>query len=261
MKILVTNDDGIYAEGLWTLVRELKEIGEVVVVAPDREKSGIGTAVTIHRPLHVHRVTPLVEGVETFAIEGTPSDCVILALGSLVKDEIGLVVSGINLGANLADDVFVSGTVGAAFQAYFNGIPALAVSLVLSSSEPQFQTAAVLAKGLADKIISGVMPGDVFLCMNVPNKPLDKIKGIEITSVAQRRHTNLIEERSNGKWQKEHWIVRGQTEGPLVEGTDTWAILQDRVAITPLSDNITSPETLRLLQGLRPDLMKEFQIG
>ena len=114
MKILVTNDDGIAADGLWILVRELASIAEVVVVAPDREQSAAGTAVTLWEPLRIRKVHPVVPGVETYAVEGTPSDSVLLALGSLVKGKIDFVVSGINWGMNLGDDIYISGTVSAA---------------------------------------------------------------------------------------------------------------------------------------------------
>ena len=129
MRILLTNDDGIYAEGLWALVRVLKDLAQVIVVAPDREQSAIGTAVTLFQALKVHKTSPLVPDIETYSVEGTPSDCVILALSKLVKDRIDVVVSGINQGANLGDDVLISGTVSAALQGYLRGLPAIAVSV------------------------------------------------------------------------------------------------------------------------------------
>ena len=128
MKILVTNDDGIFADGLWTLVRELKSIAEVVVVAPDREQSAIGTAVTLRQPLRIQKIKSMVPEVETYSIDGTPSDSVILALEKLIKNRVDVVVSGINPSPNLGEDVHISGTVGAALQAYLHGFPALAIS-------------------------------------------------------------------------------------------------------------------------------------
>lgn len=261
MKILATNDDGIYADGLWALVRALKGVGQVVVVAPDREKSGIGTAVTLHRSIRVHKVLPLVEGIETYAVEGTPSDCIILALGSLAREGVELVVSGINMGANLGDDVFVSGTVGAAFQGYFRGLPALAVSVAVSSLEMCYDVAALLATRLAEKLIAGVISRDTLLNVNLPNLPLEMITGVEITRVAQQRHLNLVEERQEGRGRKHHWIMRGRSEGPLKEGTDIWAILQDRVSITPLHDDLTSHGRLNPLQSLRSTLLQDLQLG
>ena len=138
MKILVTNDDGIHAEGLWMLVRELKKIGSVTVVAPDGERSAIGTAVTLFEPLHASEVCAPEEGVTAYAIDGSPSDCVILALGKLITDKVDTVVSGINPSLNLGEDVYISGTVGAAMQGYFRGLPALAVSAAPGSAAVLF---------------------------------------------------------------------------------------------------------------------------
>ena len=135
MKILVTNDDGIKAEGLWALAGELQKIANVTVVAPDGERSAIGTAVTLFQPLHVEKVQAPVAGVTAYTIDGSPSDCVILALGKLVKDGAAMVVSGVNPNLNLGEDVYISGTVGAAMQGYFRGLPALAVSAPPGSRE------------------------------------------------------------------------------------------------------------------------------
>ena len=129
MRILVTNDDGIAAPGLWALVEELRSIAEVIVVAPDREQSGVGTSVTLHQPLRVRQVTPIVPGIETHVVEGTPADSVIIALRMVLRDRLDLVVAGINEGSNLGTDVLISGTVGAAFQGYFHGLSAIAVSV------------------------------------------------------------------------------------------------------------------------------------
>src|SRR4030042_5210549 len=127
MQILVTNDDGIHADGLWARERELKKIGRVTVVAPDGERSAIGTAVTLFEPLHAIEVCTPEDGVTAYAIDGSPSDCVILALGKLIGEKVDMVVSGINPSLNLGEDVYISGTVGASMHGYFRGLPALAV--------------------------------------------------------------------------------------------------------------------------------------
>ena len=173
MKILVTNDDGIFADGLIALVKELNNIAQVVVVAPDRELSAMGTTVSLHQPVRVRKATPVVAGVESYAVEGTPADCVILALGKLVKDRIDLVISGINRGANLGDDVLISGTVGAALQGSLHGLPALAISVALGDNL-YFGDAAKFAALLARKIESGVIPADICLNVNLPNLPREK---------------------------------------------------------------------------------------
>src|SRR4030042_839137 len=182
MRILVTNDDGIKAEGLWALVRELRKIARVTVVAPDGERSAIGTAVTLFEPLHVEEVDSPVAGVTSFAIDGSPSDCVILALGKLIKDRVDIVVSGINPNLNLGEDVYISGTVGAAMQGYFRGLPALAVSAPPGGPgglNVAAWVAAILAQKMADDRQS-----KIFLNVNVPDLALKEINGLKITRLA-----------------------------------------------------------------------------
>ena len=167
MKILVTNDDGIFAEEMWTLVNELKDIAQVVVVAPDREQSAIGTAVSLHQPIRIKRAMAIAPGVETYAVEGTPADSVILALSKLIKGKVNLVISGINQGRNLGNDVLISGTVGAAIQGSLHGYPAFAISIEIADNL-YLNNAARLAVLLAKKIDSQTLPVDIFLNINLP---------------------------------------------------------------------------------------------
>ncbi|MFH1775611.1 MAG: 5'/3'-nucleotidase SurE [Chloroflexota bacterium] len=192
MRILVTNDDGILAAGLWALVGELKRVAEVVVVAPDREQSARGTAVTLGQPLRVQRVEPAVPGVASYSIAGTPADSVIMALGRVVGDNIDLVVSGINHGSNLGEDVFISGTVAAALQGYLHGFPAVAIS-VDAYVGPYLDVAARLAALLAREIGAGVIPVEALLNINLPNRPLAEIKGARVTRLAHKSHINAVE--------------------------------------------------------------------
>jgi len=129
LKILAINDDGVYSPGLWAAVEALRDVAEVVVVAPDREQSGVGTAITLSQPIRATKVVPRVSGIDTYAVEGTPSDSAIVALESLIEGPVDLVVSGINQGANMGNDVFISGTMGAALQGFFRDIPAIAISV------------------------------------------------------------------------------------------------------------------------------------
>ena len=257
MKILVTNDDGIFAEGLIALVKELKSIADVVVVAPDRELSAMGTTVSLHQPVRARKVTPVASGIESYAVEGTPADCVILALGKLAKDEIDLVISGINRGANLGDDVLISGTVGAAIQGCLHGFPALAISAKFGD-KLYFDDAAKFAALLAKKVEAGVIPADVCLNVNLPNIPLEKIKGVKITYPASRSHTDTIEERyNNGR--SYYWFVRQRLNRPVDEKTDTWALEQGNISISPLlTREINKPSPL-LPDSLCSDLFQEFQ--
>jgi len=253
VRILVTNDDGIFADGLWTLVKELKSIADIAVVAPDREMSAIGTAVSLHQPVRARRVTPMVDGVETYAVEGTPADSAILALGKLVKD-IDLVISGINRGANLGDDVLISGTVGAALQAGLHGLPAFAISQALGDN-PHFGDAAKFAVLLARKFATYALPNNT--CLNV-NLPRGKIKGVRITYPASKSHTETIEERrDNGR--QYYWLVRQRVNKPVDEKTDTWAIDQGNVSISPLLTRELSKPSPSIPDSLCSELFSELQ--
>ncbi len=257
MKILVTNDDGIFAQGLWILVKELKNIARVVVVAPDREQSATGTAVTLHQPLRVQRVRPLVPEVETYSVEGTPADSVILALGKLVTNKIDLVISGINQGPNLGDDVLISGTVGAALQGYLHGFPALAISIAAVDSL-YLDNAAKLAALLAKKIDSSALPTNILLNVNLPNLPLAKIEGVKITQLASRSHTDTVEERHDGK-RKYYWLVRQGINKDRDERTDIWAIEHGNISITPLHTNLSNKSSPPITDNFCSDLFQELQ--
>ena len=257
MRILVTNDDGIFAPGLWALVKELKNIAQVVVVAPDREQSAAGTAVTLRQPLRAQRVTPLVPGVETYAVEGTPADSVILALGKLVEDKIDLVISGINQGANLGDDVLISGTVGAALQGYLRGFPTLAVSVVAADSLC-LNNAARFAALLANKIDSNSLPTNIFLNVNLPCLPLAKIKGVKITRLASESHTDTVDKGFDGK-QEYYWLVRQQVNTNTDKNTDIWAIAQGNISITPLHTNLLRKSSPSIPDSLCSNLLQELQ--
>ena len=259
MRILVTNDDGIFADGLWTLVGELKSIADIVVVAPDREMSAIGTAVSLHQPIRVRRVTPMVDGVETYAVEGTPADSAILALGKLVKDRVDLVISGINRGANLGDDVLISGTVGAALQASLHGFPAFAISVALGDNL-HFGAAAKFAVLLAKKISSGVLPANLCLNVNLPNMPQGEIRGVRLTYPATKSHTDSIEERhDNGR--RHYWLVRQRVNKPIDERTDIWAIEQGNISISPLLTIEASKPSPPIPDSLCSDLFYELKQG
>jgi 5'-nucleotidase len=256
MKILVSNDDGIFAQGLWALTYELKQIGQVVVVAPDREQAATGTAVSLHQPIRVHQVAPVVPGVESYAVRGTPGDCVIVALGKLITDRVNLVICGINHGANLGDDVPISGTVGAALQAYLHGLPAIAISVPRSNSPP-LDTAAKLAVLLAKGIGLGVLPANVFLNVNLPDLPPAKIGGISITHLANRNYTDVVEERDDGGYPY-YWFVRQKRNQATDKQTDTWAVEHGNISITLLHANLDkSPPPLP--DNLCSDLFQQLR--
>ncbi len=256
MTILVTNDDGISAEGLWVLVRELKDVAPVVVVAPDRERSAIGTAVTLHQPLRVRRVRPPVPEIDTYAVEGTPSDCVILASSMLVGSKIDMVVSGINQGANLGDDILISGTVAAALQGYLRGLPALAISMEAGGNH-SLDTAAELAALLVKRIDTNALPDNVFLNVNLPALPLVEIKGVKITQLASSTHTDTAEESGDGK--REHYrLVRRRVDKVAEDHTDVHAVEQGNISITPLHVNWLNRSAPDIPQDLCSDLLQRL---
>jgi 5'-nucleotidase len=257
MKILVTNDDGIFAEGLIALVKELKKVADVVVVAPDRELSAMGTTVSLHQPVRARQATPVADGVVSYAVEGTPADCVILALGNLVNDKVDLVVSGINRGANLGDDVLISGTVGAALEASLHGLPALAISASWGDNS-YFDDAAKFAALLAKRIESGVIPADVCLNVNLPNLPREEITGVKITCPARYSHTDIIEERYNNGRQY-YWFVRKRVKKAVDNNTDTWAMEQGSISISPLLTSHANKPLSELPDSLCSELYSDFK--
>jgi len=251
LKFLVVNDDGIYAEGLWALAGALTPLGEVVVVAPDRQQSGTGPAITLHHPLRVTEIGAPVARVRAYSVDGTPGDCVILGLETLAGDGVEQVVCGINEGANLGDDVLISGTVGAALQGYFRGLPSMAVSV--AGTAPRFDAAARIAALMAGQIAAGALPGRILLNINVPNLFMEEVKGVEVTRLGRRSYADTISEGDDGQ-RKYYWIVRGTARWSEEEGTDIWAIMRDRVSITPLYTDLTSRSQLASLEGLCPAL-------
>ncbi len=257
MKILVTNDDGIFAQGLWALVKELRNIAQVVVVAPDREQSAIGTAVTLRQPLRAQKMRSVVPGVETYSVEGTPADSVILALGKLVKNKIDLVVSGINHGANLGDDVLISGTVGAALQGYLHGLPAVAISVAFGDNL-YLDNAAKLAALLVKKIDNNALPTNIFLNVNLPNLPLAKIRGAKVTRLASDSHTDTVEESHDGR-RRYYWLIRQEISKDTDKKTDIWAIEQGNISITPLYTRLLNKPSPPIPNNLCSDLLRELR--
>jgi len=259
MKILVTNDDGILSEGLWILVQELKNIADVIVVAPDRELSAIGTAVTLRQPLRIQELRPIVPEVEAYSIDGTPSDSVILALGKLVRGKVDVVVSGINRGLNLGEDVHISGTVSAALQGYLRGFPALAISAPYGN-EHSLHIAARVATLLAEKIAATSPPTRIFLNVNMPDLPLAEIAGAKITRLARESHLNTVEEGNRGR-QKYYWLLRQRISEATDNNTDIWAVEQGNISITPLYTSRSDKPPHHVLNSLCSDLIQQLHNG
>jgi len=252
MRILITNDDGVRAPGLRALIRSLQEVGELRVIAPEREQSAVGHAVTLHKPLRLMPVElPGING-EVFACNGTPADCVIL--GSLTdSNPPDLVVSGINGGANLGEEVLYSGTVSAAMEAAIQGIPSFAIS-VTSYDEVDFGPAARFARRLAVLLGDFALPDNSFLNVNVPAVPPEQIQGMAITRLGHRAYINRIHQRQDPRGETYYWFSGDPTESDSATGTDISAIAENRISITPAHFDLTSYGILdnldSLLEGL-----------
>ena len=254
MHILVVNDDGIESEGLWTLAGELRQAGEVTVAAPDRERSAIGTAVTLFVPLHADPYQSPVDGVNAWAVDGTPSDCTILGLGALAGSEVEMVVSGINPGLNVGEDVHISGTVGGALQGYFRGLPALAVSAAPGSGEGARSAARVAA--FIVKLLAG-HTARIFINLNVPDLPLEEITGVSITRLARSSHINTVAEDTSGERRRYH-MTRTRLPDIREEGTDIQAVNRGEISLTPLYTSLLDKPPHRLLKMIREKLATEL---
>ncbi len=237
MRILVSNDDGVHAEGIRALSEALAACGEVIVVAPDRNRSGASHSLTLEVPLRVTRIA------ETgyHAVKGTPTDCVHLAVNELVRPEPDMVVAGINHGANLGDDVIYSGTVAAATEGRHLGFPSLAISLV---GKTHFATAAHYAAQLVRGMMVHPLPADQILNVNVPDLPLDQIKGIRVTRLGNRHRAESVICTEDPRGQPIYWIGPPGSQQDAGEGTDFAAIEQGYVSITPLTIDMTAYSSL-----------------
>jgi len=249
--ILVTNDDGIMAPGLVALAGALNGLGRVVVIAPERDNSAASHSLTMRRPLLVRE-----EGPGRYAIDGTPADCVIVGVGKILTTRPALLVSGINPGPNLGDDISYSGTVSAAIEATMLGIPALAVSLAVGEDGVGYGPAATIAARLAKMILQQGLPPDTLLNVNVPARPTQEIKGVRFTRQGRRKYDGAIQE-TDDPWSRKHYWIGGGTP-VLDEGADTdvQAVMAGWVSVTPLHLDRTNHDALAYLARSWGDLLR-----
>ncbi len=236
MKILVSNDDGYLATGINVLTDALVDVADIVVVAPDRNRSAASNSLTLHDPLRVSKVAE-----NRYRVNGTPSDCVHLALTGFLEEEPDLVVSGINHGANLGDDGIYSGTVAAAMEGRFLGFPTIAVSLV---GHQHFATAGRVAKELVERLSRHSLPSDIILNVNVPDRPYEKLTGIVTARLGFRHKAEPVVKSTDPHGRTIFWVGPagpGQDSGA---GTDFHAVQQGAVAVTPLKVDLTRHEAL-----------------
>jgi 5'-nucleotidase len=243
--ILVSNDDGIHSAGIIALADGLQSLGEVVVVAPDRERSAVSHSLTLHRPLRVEELSP-----GRHAVDGTPTDCVNLAINGILPRRPALVVSGINKGANLGDDVTYSGTVSAAMEGTLLGVPSLAISLV-GRGPFQFEAATTFAARLAAWVIDRGLPPDTLLNVNVP-APVDgqSVHGFALTRMGRRRYGDAIVEKVDPRGKKYYWIGGEELECVDEEGTDFHAVSVGLISVTPIHLDLTNYKSFDALRAL-----------
>lgn len=241
MRILLSNDDGYQARGLRTLSRTLSGLGEVTVVAPDRNRSGASNSLTLDWPLRVELVEP-----GLYYVNGTPTDCVHLAITGLLETEPDMVISGINHGANLGDDVLYSGTVAAAMEGRFLGLPALAVSLV-SDDGANFETAATVTRRIIEQMIADPLPRDTILNVNVPDVAPDALTGTEVTRLGFRHKSEPAIRDRDPKHRPIYWIGPAGPEQDAGPGTDFHAIANRRVSISPIKVDLTDHASIEPL--------------
>jgi len=244
--ILVTNDDGVFAPGLLSLAQEMRRLGKVSILAPDHNWSGGGHVKTLDRALRVKEVR-LADGMQAFAGDGAPSDCVALAVLGYFKEPIDLVVSGINAGANLGHDVTYSGTVTAAMEAVIAGVPGIAVSLETMDShigEIDYGPAARMAGRVVHQVIENRLSHEVLLNVNVPFLPENKIRGIRLTRQGLRVYHSRLDERTDPRGCPYYWIGGDAPTGVPERGTDVGALAENFVSVTPLQLDLTSYRTM-----------------
>ncbi|EDY85428.1 5'/3'-nucleotidase SurE [gamma proteobacterium HTCC5015] len=242
MRILVSNDDGYRAPGIEVLAQSLAALGSVTVVAPDHNRSATSNALTLYNPLRVHR-----EEQDVYAVNGTPADCVHLAITGLLDETPDMVVSGINNGANMGEDVIYSGTVGAAMEGRYLGSPSLAVSI--AAFDPQhYATAARVASEVVQRLVDKPLPADLLLNVNVPDMAYEALKGWRVTRCGYRHQSEPVIHDRDPRGRDMYWIGSPGAQADAGEGTDFWAVEQGYVSITPLRIEMTDRERLSTIE-------------
>lgn len=244
MHFLISNDDGIEARGIQVLSERMRKLGKVIIVAPDKNCSGASNSLTLDSPIRIREL-----GDDRFRVRGTPTDCVHIALTGLLEKDPDIVVSGINSGANLGDDVIYSGTVAAAMEGRFLGLPAIAVSLVFDDRPVHYETAAEAVALLVDRLRQDPLPADTILNINVPDLPWEDVQGFEVTRLGYRHRAEPMSRMTDPRGRPMYWIGpagAGQDAGP---GTDFDAIRRGFISVTPIHVDLTRYQALEQVSG------------
>ncbi len=244
MRILISNDDGYQAPGIIALAEALAAIAEVTVVAPERDRSGASNSLTLENPI---RATRTDNGF--IRVDGTPTDCVHLAITGLLEQEPDMVVSGINSGANLGDDVLYSGTVAAAMEGRFLGLPAIAVSLVAQHTAQHYVTAARVASALVQRLSAEPLPADTILNVNVPDLPWEALQGFVATRLGHRHKAEPVIKAHDPRGRPIYWVGPPGGEQDSGPGTDFHAVRSGQVSVTPIQVDLTRYTALDTVAG------------
>lgn len=241
MRILLSNDDGYFAPGLACLAETLSDIAEIIVVAPERDRSGSSNSLTLDRPLSLHK-----SHNDFYYVNGTPTDCVHLAVTGMLDTLPDMIVSGVNSGANMGDDTVYSGTVAAATEGFLLGIPSLAVSLA-DTSNGNFLTAARVAKDMVIRFKEKSIDSPVLLNINVPDVAYQHLQGIEVTRLGRRHRAEPVIRTHNPRGEIVYWVGAAGSAQDAGEGTDFFAVQNNRVSVTPLQIDLTKYEQLGVI--------------
>ena len=248
-RILISNDDGINSEGLHKLHETLKKLGEVYVVAPDRDQSAVSHSLTLYRPLRLDKTSDFI-----YTVDGTPTDCINLAINGILRDKKpDLVVSGSNKGENLGDDITYSGTVSAAMEGTLLGVPSIAISLV-GRGDFNFDLASYHSELIAKYVLENGLPKDTLLNVNIPNIPPEEIRGIMITKQGKRLYDAPIVEKVDPRGKKYYWIGGDELGFLSIDNSDIVAVKEGYVSVTPIGLDLTKYD---LIDKLKSDLSRK----
>ncbi|MGH2499983.1 MAG: 5'/3'-nucleotidase SurE [Candidatus Limnocylindria bacterium] len=242
-QILVTNDDGIEADSLAPLYDALSALGEVHIIVPEQNWSGASHSITLYRPLRC-RPTRLNTGQPAYVTDGSPTDCVRLAVLGFLKERPDIVVSGINRGANLGDDITYSGTVAAAMEGILSSTPAIAISHAAFGADTDYRAAADFATLLARNMLRRGFAPDALLNVNFPDLPRERIAGVEVTRLGKRHYRDVLVERLDPYGNPYYWVGGPAVSDEYEEGTDAWALRQGKISVTPIYLDLTNHELI-----------------
>lgn len=241
MRILLSNDDGYEAPGINALAQALQDVAEITIVAPERDRSGASNSLTLEMPIRARRL-----GENLIRVDGTPTDCVHLAITGLLDHEPDMVISGINAGANMGDDVLYSGTVAAAMEGRFLGLPAIAVSLAGSGHRfTHYEAAAKVARQFIDRLASDPLPQDTILNINVPDMPYEELSGYQATRLGHRHKAEPVIKAEDPRGRDIYWVGPPGAEQDAGPGTDFYAVRNGYVSVTPIQIDLTRHQSLQ----------------